>query len=55
MTHKPVTIDQLVPNRALRDTIEAWRKKHPGVISDDKQLPYDILLCIIIFVMFSSE
>eukprot|EP01083_Nonionella_stella_P034816 95203_1 len=36
MTRKSVTLDQLVPNRALRDTIDAWRRKHPGIISDDE-------------------
>ena len=35
MTRQPVRMDQLVPNRALRDTIESWRKRHPGIISDN--------------------
>ena len=34
MTRQKVTIDQIIPNRALRDSIERWMKKHPGVIDD---------------------
>ena len=34
MTRQKVTIDQIVPNRALRETIERWMKKHPGVIDE---------------------
>ena len=37
MTRQKATLDQLVPNRALRDMIEAWRKEHPGIISDDEE------------------